>query len=121
MPSLLVIEHPCMLQSSVRQELGVKSLTLLSSGSYFDIKTTQAPQPPATNHGKAGSSKLGKKLRLYYQFNNNVLTLESVFFFHIHRIIFHHAFFLIISAQIFTWYDMNMIEFMCKTFYNINT
>ncbi|XLR41236.1 hypothetical protein S83_025896 [Arachis hypogaea] len=62
MPSLVVIEQPCMLQSNVRQELAVKSSILSSIGSYLEIKTTQAPQPPVkNNHFKIRSSKLKKK------------------------------------------------------------
>lgn len=45
-PSEVVMEQPSMLQRSVRHELAVKSSTLSRSGSYFERRTTQAPQPP---------------------------------------------------------------------------
>lgn len=45
-PSVVVIEHPFILQSSVRHELTAKSSTWSSTGSYLDRRTTQAPQPP---------------------------------------------------------------------------
>lgn len=46
-PSEVVMEQPSMLQRSVRHELTVKSSTFSRRGSYFERRTTQAPQPPS--------------------------------------------------------------------------
>lgn len=46
-PSDVVMEQLFMVHTSVRHELTVKSSTSLSTGLYFESRTTQAPQPPA--------------------------------------------------------------------------
>jgi hypothetical protein len=48
MPSLVVTEQRSTLWSSVRQELAENSVTPSVAGSYFETRTTHAPQPPVT-------------------------------------------------------------------------
>ncbi|CAL4927751.1 unnamed protein product [Urochloa decumbens] len=47
MPSLVVTEQRSTLWRSVRQELAENSVTSSVAGSYLEMRTTQAPQPPA--------------------------------------------------------------------------
>lgn len=68
------MEQPSMLQRSVRHELTVKSSTFSRSGSYFERRTTQAPQPPKYREYTLLSTQESQKQRDL----NEILGLGSI-------------------------------------------